>query len=115
VALIVAVVLAFFAPWPLNLVAVLTGLAIETAELAWGLRLARRWRPQTGAEAMIGKEAEVVEPCRPTGRVRMDGELWEAYCSEGAEPGETVRIDRLDGLTLVVSRAAPLAAATPVD
>jgi membrane-bound serine protease (ClpP class) len=104
VALTVAIILAFFAPWPWNLVAVLTGLAIETVELTWGLRLARRWRPQTGAEAMIGKEAEVEAPCRPTGQVRVDGELWEAYCAEGAETGETVRIDRLDGLTLVVSR-----------
>jgi membrane protein implicated in regulation of membrane protease activity len=103
-ALTVAIILAFFAPWPWNLIAVLTGLAIETVELTWGLRLARRWRPQTGAEAMIGKEAEVVAPCRPTGQVRVDGELWEAYCDEGAETGETVRIDRLDGLTLVVSR-----------
>ena len=103
-ALTVAIVLAFFAPWPWNLVAVLTGLAIESVELTWGLRLARRWRPQTGAEAMIGKEAEVVARCRPTGRVRVDGELWEAYCAEGAELGQTVRIDRLDGLTLVVSR-----------
>lgn len=114
-ALFIAIILAFFAAWPWNLVAVLTGLAIETAELAWGLRLARRWRPQTGAEAMIGKEAEVVAPCRPTGRVRMDGELWEAYCSEGAETGETVRVDRLDGLTLVVTRAAFRAAATSAD
>jgi membrane-bound serine protease (ClpP class) len=104
VALTVAIVLAFFAPWPWNLVAILTGLAIETVELTWGLRLARRWRPQTGAEAMIGKEAEVVASCRPAGQLRVDGELWEAYCAEGAGAGETVRIDRLDGLTLVVSR-----------
>jgi membrane protein implicated in regulation of membrane protease activity len=104
VALTVAIILAFFAPWPWNLVAVLTGLGIETVELTWGLRLARRWRPQTGAEAMIGKSAEVVAPCRPTGTVRVDGELWQAYCAEGAGTGETVRIERLDGLTLVVGR-----------
>jgi membrane protein implicated in regulation of membrane protease activity len=104
VALTVAIVLAFFAPWPWNLVAVLTGLLIEAVELTWGLRLARRWRPQTGAEAMIGKEAQVVVPCRPTGQVRVEGELWEAFCAEHAEAGETVRIERLEGLTLFVSR-----------
>jgi membrane protein implicated in regulation of membrane protease activity len=104
VALTVAIVLAFFAPWPWNLAAVLTGLLIETVELTWGLRLARRWRPQTGAEAMIGKEAQVVVPCRPKGQVRIGGELWDAFCPENADGGETVRIDRLDGLTLVVSR-----------
>lgn len=103
-ALTVAIVLALFAPWPWNLVAVLTGLLIESVELVWGLRLARRWRPQTGPEAMIGKEAEVVAPCRPMGQVRVDGELWEAFCAEGADPGETVRVERLDGLTLIVTR-----------
>jgi membrane protein implicated in regulation of membrane protease activity len=102
-ALTVAIILAFFAPWPWNLVAVLTGLAIETIELTWGLRLARRWRPQTGAEAMIGQTAEVVVACRPTGRVRLQGELWEARCAEGADIGESVRIERVDGLTLVVA------------
>jgi membrane protein implicated in regulation of membrane protease activity len=105
VALTVAIILAFFAPWPWNLVAVLTGLGIESVELTWGLRLARRWRPRTGAEAMIGQTAEVVAPCHPTGQVRIQGELWEARCAQGADVGETVRIERLEGLTLVVAPA----------
>ena len=103
-ALTVAVILAlFFAPWPWNLISVLTGVAIEVGELTWGLRLARRWRPQTGAEAMIGEVADVVSRCRPDGRVRVHGELWEAHCEEGADVGESVRIEKLDGLTLVVA------------
>ena len=104
VALTVAVILAFFLPWPWKIVAVLTGLAIETVELVWGLRLARRWRAQTGAEAMIGQEAVVVAPCRPLGRVRVLGELWEARCPQGADVGERVRIEALEGLTLEVGR-----------
>jgi hypothetical protein len=40
VALTVAIVLALLAPWPWNLVSVLTGPLIEAVELAWGLRLA---------------------------------------------------------------------------
>jgi membrane protein implicated in regulation of membrane protease activity len=102
-ALTVAIILAFFAPWPWNLIAVVGGVGIEAVELAWGLRLARRWRPQTGAEAMIGQVAEVVAPCDPTGQVRVQGELWEARCSEGADVGQRVRIEGLDGLTLVVA------------
>jgi membrane protein implicated in regulation of membrane protease activity len=102
-ALIVAIILAlFFAPWPWNLVAILGGLGIEVVELTWGLRLARRWRAQTGAEAMIGQAAEVVVPCHPTGRVRVRGELWAARCAEGADVGESVRIERIEGLTLIV-------------
>jgi membrane-bound serine protease (ClpP class) len=102
-ALTIAIILALFAPWPWNLIAILVGLGIETVELTWGLRLARRWRPRTGAEAMIGEIAEVVAPCHPTGRVRVQGELWAAYCAEGADVGESVRIEKLDGLTLIVT------------
>ena len=107
-ALTVAVVLALvFLPWPWNLVAILGGLAVETGELAWGLSLARRWKPKTGAEAMIGEEARVVAACRPLGEVRLLGELWQARCDEGADAGETVRIESIDGLTLFVRPARP--------
>jgi membrane-bound serine protease (ClpP class) len=108
VALTIAIILALvFLAWPWNLVVILGGLAVETVELAWGLSLARRWKPQTGAEAMIGEEAEVVVACRPLGEVRVRGELWRARCDEGADVGESVRIERLDGLTLVVARTSP--------
>lgn len=107
-ALTIAIILALvFLAWPWNLVVILGGLAVETVELAWGLSLARRWRPQTGAEAMIGEEAEVVVACRPLGEVRVRGELWRARCDERADVGESVRIERLDGLTLVVARTSP--------
>jgi membrane protein implicated in regulation of membrane protease activity len=108
VALALALVLALiFLGWPWNLLAILGGLAVETVELTWGLSLARRWKPKTGAEAMIGEEAEVVVACRPLGDVRLQGELWRARCDEGADVGETVRIERIEGLTLVVARTSP--------
>jgi membrane-bound serine protease (ClpP class) len=108
VALTVAIVLALlFFPWPWNLLVILGGLAIEAGELTWGLRLARKWRPATGAEAMIGANAEVVTRCRPDGQVRIAGELWQARCEAGADVGETVRVDRLEGLTLMVSPLSP--------
>jgi hypothetical protein len=46
--------------------------------------------------------AEVVVPCRPSGQVRVHGELWEARCAAGADIGEDVRITALEELTLVV-------------
>ena len=70
----------------------------------WARRLDRRTKPTTGAEAMIGETGEVVQACRPTGMVQLRGELWEARCEEGADVGETVRVESLDGLTLVVVR-----------
>jgi membrane protein implicated in regulation of membrane protease activity len=108
VALALALVLALiFLDWPWNLLAILGGLVVETGELTWGLSLARRWKAKTGAEAMIGEEAEVVTACRPLGNVRVRGELWRARCEEGADVGETVRIERIEELTLVVALTSP--------
>jgi membrane-bound serine protease (ClpP class) len=56
-----------------------------------------------GAETMIGRRGTVVSPCRPTGTVRIDGELWNARCAAGAERGAVVRVDAIDELELVVS------------
>jgi membrane protein implicated in regulation of membrane protease activity len=80
----------------------LCGVIAEIGEVVWGRRLARRMRPKTGAEAMIGRRAEVVEPCRPNGHVRVGGELWEATCSAGCDPGDSVRITAVRELTLEV-------------
>ncbi len=112
--LIVAIILSLFAPWPWNLLVVFGGVLAEVGEVIWGRRLARRWRPKTGAEAMIGMRAEVVAPCRPSGQVRVHGELWEASCTAGADVGDTTIVKRLEGLTLVVE-PAPAADARPVE
>jgi membrane-bound serine protease (ClpP class) len=112
VALTVAILLALLVfPWPWNLLVILGGLAIEAGELTWGLRLARKWRPATGAEAMIGEEAVVTAACRPRGQARIKGELWQARCEAGADVGDTVRVERLDGLTLIVSPSRTRASA----
>jgi membrane-bound serine protease (ClpP class) len=103
--LALAIILAFFVSWPANLIVLALGVVGEIGEIVWGRRLAKRWRPRTGAEAMVGLEAEVASPCRPRGQVRVHGELWDATCAEGADPGEIVRIKSIDGLRLVVERA----------
>ena len=101
--LLIAILLAVFLfPSPWNLVVIVLGILLEIGEITWGRRLARRMRAQTGAEALVGKEAEVVEPCRPDGKVRVHGELWQARCDEGADAGDTVRVTAVRGLTLDV-------------
>ena len=102
VLILAIVVSALFIPWPWNLVVVLCAAIVEVGEVVWGLRLARRWRPKSGPETMVGKTAEVVVPCRPSGQVRVHGELWKAHCVAGADIGEEVRITALEDLTLVV-------------
>jgi membrane protein implicated in regulation of membrane protease activity len=105
VVLALAIILALFVPWPANLIVLGLGVVGEIGEVVWGRRLAKRWRPRTGAEAMVGMEAEVATTCRPRGQVRVHGELWEAICKEGADAGELVRVRAVDGLRLVVERA----------
>ena len=56
-------------PW--NVVAIVVGCLLEIGEIVvlrnWSKRMGKRAKPTTGAEAMIGKVAEVTEECRPTG------------------------------------------------
>lgn len=113
--LLLTIVLAFFVPWPWNLLVLFGGVLLEIGEVIWGLRLARRWRPKTGREAMIGMRAEVVSPCRPKGNVRVSGELWEATCAAGADVGDTVTIKRIEGLNLIVAPAEEEALAAPAS
>jgi len=100
--LLLAIVLALFVPWPWNLLVLFLGVVAEIGEVIWGRRLARRWRPKTGAEAMVGMRAEVVSPLHPTGQVHVNGELWEARSTVGADVGDTVVVRGMEGLTLVV-------------
>ena len=100
----IALALFVFPPW-LGLVAVSLGVAVEVAEVGFWMRFLRRYRVQTGAEALIGASAEVIEECDPRGRVRLRGEIWHAYCGPGAQVGERVRVTRVEGLTLRVEPA----------
>jgi membrane protein implicated in regulation of membrane protease activity len=104
VVLALAIILALFVPWPWNLIVLVLGIVGEVGEIVYGSRIAKRWRPRTGAESMVGLEAEVASPCRPRGQVRILGELWEAMCEGGAEAGDLVRVTDVDGLRLVVER-----------
>jgi membrane protein implicated in regulation of membrane protease activity len=100
----------FIVPAPWDAVVVALGAIGEVIETSFGIRYTRRRRALAGAEAMIGSEARVVERCDPRGRVSYKGELWDAHCADGAEPGERVRIEAIEGLTLVVSRLVPVQA-----
>jgi membrane-bound serine protease (ClpP class) len=100
--LTVAIILFLILPHPADIVVLALGAIGEIGEITWGRRLAKRWRPKTGPETMIGQTAQVTEPCQPTGHVRIHGELWQAHCQTGAKTGDTVTITALNGLTLTV-------------
>jgi membrane protein implicated in regulation of membrane protease activity len=103
--LVAAIVLAIFVlPAPWGIVAVAGALLVEAGEAWFWWRLSRRRRPAVGVETLVGARATVVSPCRPTGQVRVAGELWRAVCSQGADPGDSVRVVAVDGLALIVAR-----------
>ena len=88
---------AFVLDSPASIIVLVAACVLEPFEIAflrnWSKRIGRRTKATTGAEGMIGKRAEVVRECRPTGTVRVGSELWEARCEGGAAPGDEVRVD----------------------
>jgi membrane protein implicated in regulation of membrane protease activity len=100
--LVAALVGLFFIPEPWNVVAVVVAAFVEVGEVFFWLRFLRRYRIQTGTEAMVGKRAEVLDPCSPEGRVRVAGEIWNARSHHPVLSGQAVRITGVDGLTLSV-------------
>jgi len=71
----------------------------------------RRRRIRSGPEGLIGRVGVVRSWEEPTGRVMVDGALWQARHvaidedEQQLGPGEAVVVERLSGLTLVVRRA----------
>jgi membrane-bound serine protease (ClpP class) len=107
--LLLGIVLLIFVPSPWNLVSFTVCLVLFFGELLFWNRTMRGRRKVVGAQTLVGQEAEVIAPCRPTGQVRIGGELWQARCETGADAGETVRVAGLNGLTLLVEREEGLA------
>ena len=77
-------------------------MAIELGEAGFWIRLSQRRRPAIGAEALVGSEGVATSDCRPRGRVRVRGEVWQAVCPEGVDAGDAVVVADVSGLTLEV-------------
>src|SRR5919201_1886540 len=88
------------APW--GLVALAGALMLEVGEYFAWKQFLRRYRLRSGPETLVGRTATVVDDCDPRGRVRLDGEFWNARARLPAREGETVRVTAIDGLTLEV-------------
>lgn len=69
--------------------------------LGYTLRAMRR-PVATGAEEFAGAEARVLEWAHGEGYVHIHGERWHARGPAELAPHSTVRVEKLDGLTLIV-------------
>lgn len=93
----------FGLPW--GLVALFAALCLEILEYLFWKRFLRRYRLRSGPETIVGKTATVIDECAPEGRVRFQGEIWNARASDPPiAEGEPVRITAVNGLTLEVER-----------
>jgi membrane-bound ClpP family serine protease len=84
------------------------GVVVVSVRKAAGVR---RRRVRSGPEGLMGHLGVVRSWGEPTGKVLVDGALWQARRSWADEElselhaGDPVVVERLDGLTLVVRRA----------
>jgi membrane-bound serine protease (ClpP class) len=65
----------------------------------------RQPRVRTGTEGLVGSAGEARSAISPEGRVWLGGTIWSARLAAGSEPvrlGDRVRVEAVDGLTLVV-------------
>ncbi len=65
---------------------------------------------QTGREELIGAVAEARSELDPEGQVWIEGALWGARLANGTGParlGDKVRVEAVEGLTLVVRPESP--------
>ncbi len=63
---------------------------------------AQKLTPISGKEGMLGANAKVKTSLEPEGIVFLHGESWKATCEEWAQPGETVVVEAVEGLTVKV-------------
>ena len=74
---------------------------------------ARRKRPVTGQEQLVGELGVVRKTLDPDGLVFVHGELWHGHSDEPIQSGQTVLVDAIeDGLVLHVRPAEAAAVAT---
>jgi membrane protein implicated in regulation of membrane protease activity len=100
--LAVSIIVSFlFLEWPWHLALILPAAALEGIDI-WLWVRSRRWKPVTGAEAMVGVRGKVVSSCEPQGQAQIKGQLWTVVCTEGARRGDTVAVERVEGNRLYV-------------
>jgi membrane-bound serine protease (ClpP class) len=88
--------------WSVMLPTVGATAALFLFVLAVGMRALKR-RPMLGAPSLIGQTGVAREPLAPAGQVAIQGELWRAVAEgETVDPGTTIRVVGVDGLTLKV-------------
>jgi membrane protein implicated in regulation of membrane protease activity len=101
-ALLIGLAFLFLLPHPWNGVVFTAAMVWAIVGILFGLQWSKRAAPLVGTNVLIGQRAVVVESCKPWGRVKIQGETWQARSHASVDPGDHVRVCSGDGLTLHV-------------
>ena len=91
-----------FLPAPWNWLLVIGAATIDLAETIVMLWWSKRRRPAVGAGALVGRGGVALTRLDLRGKVRVQGEIWEAESSAPLDPGAAVVVHAVDGLVLKV-------------
>jgi membrane-bound serine protease (ClpP class) len=87
----------------LSIVVVATVVSVGFILLVVAVLLGSRRRPAiTGGESLIGAGGEAIDWGATAGRVRVNGEIWQAYCHSDLRPGMRIKVTGREGLVLIV-------------
>lgn len=95
-------------PWPgarihlVTTLSVVLPLAVITVVLMRFAWRAAKSKTVTGAEGLVNSIGIVRTDLDPVGKVLIHGELWDARAQVHIPPGSSVRVRRVEGLTLLV-------------
>jgi membrane-bound serine protease (ClpP class) len=102
VAFLIGLALSFmFLEWPWRGIVLIPLAALEVAEWFLFFKL-RKVRSISGAEAMVGERGVAITHCRPTGQVRVKGQIWKGRCPEGVSAGTEIVVTGVVGIELDV-------------
>jgi membrane protein implicated in regulation of membrane protease activity len=102
----------FVVPAPWGIVLVASAIAWEILEKGFWFYRTKRIPVAVGPEAMIGQPVDVIAACWPHGKVQLASERWNASCSQGADVGDTVIVEAVERLTLIVASRRGMRQAT---
>ena len=103
---LIALLLALFVlPSPWGIAAVVVAGVLDIGETALFIWWSKRRRATVGTETLVGRRGVAVRELWPTGQVKIGGEIWNARCDGGCNPGTEVVVRSVEGLTLVVDPA----------
>jgi membrane-bound serine protease (ClpP class) len=99
--------LAIFWLWPLWIAAPVYAVIVVLSILLYVATVRSMRLPQiTGVHSLLQRSGVVIDVDGQRPRVRVGGEIWQAFSTDPLQVGDEVKVLRQNGMTLEVERAA---------